>query len=115
MSSTIGFPFCLVLVLLCYNAATSVRLNCCLRTSKSSIPIKRVVDYRVQQPGICPIEAVILVTVKGKRICCDPNTEWIKKTMRKVDQKKLRKQNSDLKASPNPNNNINQRKRRRQN
>ncbi|XP_056307077.1 C-C motif chemokine 32b.3 [Danio aesculapii] len=115
MSSTISFPFCLALFLLCFNAATSLRLNCCLSTSKINIPMKKVVDYTVQKAGICPIDAIILSTVKGKRICCDPNTEWIKKAMRKVDQKKLRQQNSDLKALPNPNGNRKKKNGRRQN
>ncbi|XP_056105149.1 C-C motif chemokine 32b.3 isoform X2 [Rhinichthys klamathensis goyatoka] len=104
MRSLVYLPVCLVLFLLCRTAETSQRsLNCFLKTSNCRINKDRVVDYRVQNAGVCAINAIVLWIKKGKAKCCDPDSEWTKDIMKMVDQKKMSKQNSDPKASPRQN------------
>uniref|UniRef100_A0A673HVU6 Chemokine interleukin-8-like domain-containing protein n=1 Tax=Sinocyclocheilus rhinocerous TaxID=307959 RepID=A0A673HVU6_9TELE len=80
------------------HAETSQRPSaCCLQTSKNRISINRVLSYTVQKAGVCPINAIVLLTVGRKIRCFDPDSEWIKAIMRMVDQKKRTKQNSDPK------------------
>ncbi|XP_071346994.1 lymphotactin-like [Trachinotus anak] len=63
--------------------------NCpCPVWSKTRPPIRRIVDYTVQAEGVCPIRAVVFRTVTGKRVCSDPNIDWVKTAMLKVDQGK---------------------------
>ncbi|KAK9953171.1 hypothetical protein ABG768_017189 [Culter alburnus] len=104
MRSLVCLPFCLVLILLCRTSETSQRsLNCCLKTGNERIPVNRVVDYAVQTAGLCPINAIVLWTTKGKAKCYEPGSEWIKCVMSKVDQKKMSKETSDPTASPSQN------------
>ncbi|XP_067234853.1 C-C motif chemokine 8-like [Chanodichthys erythropterus] len=90
MRALLCLLFCLVLFLLCRTRETWQRsLNCCLKTGTDKIPVNRVVDYAVQTAGLCPIDAIILLTTRGKVKCYDPGSKRIKYIMRKVDQKKL--------------------------
>uniref|UniRef100_A0A8C2G704 Chemokine interleukin-8-like domain-containing protein n=3 Tax=Cyprinus carpio TaxID=7962 RepID=A0A8C2G704_CYPCA len=101
MNSLACLPFCLVLFLFCLIAETSQRPSaCCLKTSEDRISIKRVLGYTVQEAGVCPINAIVLLTVGRKIRCFDPDLEWIKDIMRMVDQngQKRPKQNSDSRA-----------------
>ncbi|XP_043082712.1 C-C motif chemokine 32b.3 [Puntigrus tetrazona] len=103
MRSLVCFLFCMVLFLLCLTAEASQSTpNCCLKTSKGRIPKNRVLDYTVQKAGVCPINAIVLLTKREKMKCFDPDSEWIKEIIRTVEQKKLT-QNSDPKASPSQN------------
>ncbi|XP_048030785.1 C-C motif chemokine 32b.3 [Megalobrama amblycephala] len=96
MRSLVCLPFCLVLFLFCHTSETSQRsLNCCLKTGTDKIPDNRVVDYADQKAGLCPINAVVLWTTRGKAKCYEPGSEWIECIKSKVDQKKMSKQTSD--------------------
>ncbi|XP_026057557.1 eotaxin-like [Carassius auratus] len=115
MRSLVCLLFCLVLFLLCLTAeASHLSSTCCLRTSKDRIHKNRVLSYTVQRAGVCPINAIVLLTVGRKIRCFDPDSEWIKKIIRTVDQKKT----TDPKALPSQNakrrNKNNKGKRRRQ-
>ncbi|XP_074737891.1 uncharacterized protein LOC141948857 [Strix uralensis] len=48
---------------------------------------KLVRSYRKTEPG-CRKQAIIFITLKSREICADPEEEWVKKTMKKLDQKK---------------------------
>ncbi|XP_016097675.1 C-C motif chemokine 20-like [Sinocyclocheilus grahami] len=97
MRSLVCLSFCLVLFLLCLTAEASHRSStCCLKTSKDRIHKNRVVSYTVQKAGVCPINAIVLLTIKRKIRCFDPDSEWIKEIM---DQKKM----TDPKALPSQN------------
>ncbi|XP_039540907.1 C-C motif chemokine 32b.3 [Pimephales promelas] len=101
MRSLVYLPFCLVLFLLCRTAETSQRSsNCCLKTFNCRINKDRVVDYRVQNAGVCAVSAIVLRIKQSKTKCCNPDSKWTKDIMEVVDQKKMSKQNSDPKVSP---------------
>ncbi|XP_050759692.1 uncharacterized protein LOC127020915 [Gymnogyps californianus] len=64
----------------------------------SEIAAKRIRSYRLTEPR-CTKRAVILITLKSVEICADPDAEWVKKIVKKLDQKKAA-------ASPLPRNAI---------
>ncbi|XP_045907251.1 C-C motif chemokine 13-like [Micropterus dolomieu] len=64
---------------------------CCMQWSNTQVPLKRIVDYTIQSEGVCPIAAVMFQTKLGKRICSDPNSDWAKEAIRKVDEEKKKK------------------------
>ncbi|XP_073686455.1 C-C motif chemokine 32b.3 [Garra rufa] len=89
MRSLACLPFCLGLFLFCLIAETSqLSSHCCLTTGKETISANRVMDYTIQKAGVCPINAIVLLTVRRKIKCVDADADWIKGVMRKVDQKK---------------------------
>uniref|UniRef100_A0A8C1ZEV3 Chemokine interleukin-8-like domain-containing protein n=1 Tax=Cyprinus carpio TaxID=7962 RepID=A0A8C1ZEV3_CYPCA len=104
MRSLVCLAFCLVLFLLCLTAEASHHSStCCLKTSKGRIQKNKVLSYTVQKAGVCPINAIVLLTVRRKIRCFEPDSEWIKEIIKTVDQKKTTQQNSDPKALPSQN------------
>ncbi|XP_056594762.1 C-C motif chemokine 32b.3 [Triplophysa dalaica] len=103
MKPIVCLPFFAVVLLICLSEVTSKRsTNCCLKTSNNKVHIHRVKDYRIQTAGTCPIDAFVLLTIKDREICCDPDSDWIKKVKTFVDQRKsIAKPNSDSTAEPN--------------
>ncbi|KAM6380760.1 uncharacterized protein J5M81_009706 [Pluvialis apricaria] len=53
----------------------------------SGIAAKRIRSYRRTEPR-CTKQAVIFITLKSLEICADPEAEWVKKIVEKLDQKK---------------------------
>ncbi|XDV27809.1 hypothetical protein PO909_031291 [Leuciscus waleckii] len=69
--------------------------NCCLKLGYRGVRLEKVLNYRIQIEGLCPIKAVVIQTVSGKILCSDLNSNWTKRAMRKVDEaKKAREQES---------------------
>uniref|UniRef100_A0A8C1T0V2 Chemokine interleukin-8-like domain-containing protein n=1 Tax=Cyprinus carpio TaxID=7962 RepID=A0A8C1T0V2_CYPCA len=60
--------------------------NCCLRVSKTKIPVEAIMNYSMQAALPCPIRAIRFHTKKGKTICSDPNDRWAKKAITHVNQ-----------------------------
>ncbi|CAB1317237.1 unnamed protein product [Coregonus sp. 'balchen'] len=69
--------------------------TCCLQLTQKRIHPKKVVDYTVQTTALCPIEVIVLHTVKRKRICGDPGSDWVRKAMAKVDEIKTIKREEE--------------------
>ncbi|XP_063062228.1 monocyte chemotactic protein 1B-like [Engraulis encrasicolus] len=80
--------FCMASVLLCATLGRAVPTNCCLTTVKIVLPPKNIRDYHWQKVPLCPIEAVVLTTVKGVQVCSDPKKPWVKKAVKHVDSLK---------------------------
>ncbi|KAL7835314.1 hypothetical protein SRHO_G00276610 [Serrasalmus rhombeus] len=57
----------------------------CLKTSSTVLQISKIKSYYVQKSGLCPIDAVVFTTVKGVKICSDPQKPWVKRAMKIVD------------------------------
>ncbi|XP_005152499.1 C-C motif chemokine 22 [Melopsittacus undulatus] len=53
----------------------------------SGIAAKRIRSYRRTEP-LCTKQAVIFITLKSVEICADPEANWVKKIVGKLDQKK---------------------------
>ncbi|KAM3604126.1 uncharacterized protein V6R79_006819 [Siganus canaliculatus] len=62
--------------------------NCCMQWSTTKIPAQLIVYYNNQTGGLCPIDAIIFHTKKGKRICSDPSDGWARKVIQKLDAQK---------------------------
>ncbi|XP_074896614.1 uncharacterized protein LOC142036843 [Buteo buteo] len=63
-------------------------LKCSTECSRftSGIAAKRIRSYRMTEPH-CTKQAVIFITLKSLEICADPEAEWVKKIVQKLDQK----------------------------
>ncbi|XP_030313920.1 fractalkine [Calypte anna] len=57
------------------------------RHYSSRVAEKRIRSYRLTEPQ-CSQRAVIFTTLKSVEICADPEAEWVKKIVEKLDQKK---------------------------
>ncbi|XP_075366427.1 uncharacterized protein LOC142413795 [Mycteria americana] len=64
-------------------------LKCSTECSRftSGIAAKRIRSYRRTEPR-CTKQAIIFITLKSVEICADPEAEWVKKIVEKLDQKK---------------------------
>ncbi|XP_008066239.1 C-C motif chemokine 17 [Carlito syrichta] len=76
---------------------TNVGRECCLEYFKGAIPIKRLVSW-YQTSAECPKNAVVLVTVRGRAICSDPNDRRVKKAVRHLQS--LAKSHSPITRAP---------------
>ncbi|XP_042354481.1 eotaxin-like isoform X4 [Plectropomus leopardus] len=65
--------------------------DCCPQWSDTKVRVHKIVDYTNQSEGVCPIRAVVFQTRSGKRICSDPDSDWARKAMQKVDEKREKK------------------------
>ncbi|XP_040027084.1 C-C motif chemokine 20 [Gasterosteus aculeatus] len=86
--------------LLCFTAWVSVVhathasvSSCCLGWSTRKVPPRCVVNYTVQTDAACSINAIVFRHINGGRICSDPNSDWAKQVILKVNREK-RKQSS---------------------
>ncbi|XP_050978545.1 C-C motif chemokine 2 [Labeo rohita] len=71
-------------------------VTCCLKLGRSKPPLDRVLNYTIQTKRLCPITAVVIQTVYGKRLCSDPNSDWTKRAMWKVDGAKMKPREQDV-------------------
>ncbi|XP_065496943.1 fractalkine-like [Caloenas nicobarica] len=64
-------------------------LKCSIECRHFTSPIaaKRIRSYRRTEPR-CSRQAIILITLRSMEICADPEAEWVKKIVEKLDQKK---------------------------
>ncbi|XP_059501029.1 C-C motif chemokine 19-like [Stegostoma tigrinum] len=66
--------------------------DCCLSTSANEIPWKIVRSYQIQLPSDgCKVHAVVFLTKRNKHLCSPPGEMWVKKLLKKLDDKKGRK------------------------
>ncbi|MED6275287.1 hypothetical protein CHARACLAT_025087 [Characodon lateralis] len=62
--------------------------NCrCVHWSKTQVNFTQIEKYIIQMEGRCPINAVVFQTVNGNTICKDPNSNWAKHVIRKLEAK----------------------------
>ncbi|XP_069069622.1 lymphotactin-like isoform X2 [Pleurodeles waltl] len=64
------------------------KITCKKLVGIQKIAAGRIQSYKVQTN---PIAAVILTLKKGKKSCVDPNLDWVKKVMMKVDKAERQK------------------------
>uniref|UniRef100_A0A672IPR8 Chemokine interleukin-8-like domain-containing protein n=1 Tax=Salarias fasciatus TaxID=181472 RepID=A0A672IPR8_SALFA len=64
-------------------------VNCCIKLTGTKVTLDKVQKYTIQSSGACPIYAVKIVTKQGKTLCADPNDNWTKKAMEKVDKENV--------------------------
>ncbi|XP_005721585.1 C-C motif chemokine 2-like [Pundamilia nyererei] len=88
----------IVAALLCFttwmssDCATPISIrSCCLVWSKTRVSLDRIVNYSIQTEDTCLIKAVQLRTVLGKTICANPDADWTRKAIEKVDRENSQK------------------------
>ncbi|XP_059915512.1 C-C motif chemokine 4-like [Gadus macrocephalus] len=67
--------------------------GCCLKVSRTKVPVNTIVDYRNQSTTICRIAAVVFTSKIGqkvRRICADPDGTWTRRAIKKVNEDRLR-------------------------
>lgn len=84
-SLIIATLFCLTTWMSLVHAIYRPGASCCVQWSKTRVPLKQIVNYTIQSEDTCRIKAVQLRTVRGKTICANPDADWTKKAIEKVD------------------------------
>ncbi|XP_019961822.1 C-C motif chemokine 19 isoform X1 [Paralichthys olivaceus] len=87
------FCFC-IFVITCYCTMTSaqVPMDCCLSVKNKMLERRKIVDYGHQTRGQgCSIDATILVTRRGLKLCVPADEAWVQAVMTHVDSVKCRK------------------------
>ncbi|KAL6480771.1 hypothetical protein MHYP_G00118040 [Metynnis hypsauchen] len=80
----------LVLLLLCSLQLTSSAAplvhDCCPKLETRKIPLNLVKSMK--WTGLdCPNEAIVFETVRGKKICVDPNAAWVSSHVTALNQR----------------------------
>uniref|UniRef100_W5MIT7 C-C motif chemokine n=1 Tax=Lepisosteus oculatus TaxID=7918 RepID=W5MIT7_LEPOC len=88
MKHTLTIFLCFTAWTICIFASNGPSATCCLTTSNTKLRPQRIKNYSIQNGTVCPVNAVVFYTVKGKRVCSDPGLKWVKKAMEKLDQNK---------------------------
>ncbi|XP_030607404.1 C-C motif chemokine 20-like [Archocentrus centrarchus] len=84
-SLVIAALFCLTTWMSMVHAIYRPGASCCVQWSKTRVPLERIVNYTIQSEDSCRIKAVLLRTVRGKTICANPDGDWTKQAIQKVD------------------------------
>ncbi|XP_047444581.1 integumentary mucin C.1-like [Mugil cephalus] len=76
--------------------------DCCLQWSRTKLHPKQIKDYTIQSEGVCPIKAVVFLTVRGKIVCSNPEISWVKDAILKVDGARISGKASTVGMTPAP-------------
>ncbi|XP_026176467.1 C-C motif chemokine 19-like [Mastacembelus armatus] len=82
--------FCILFITCCCTVTLAqVPSDCCLSVKDKRIDTGLFADYRHQIGGQgCAIDATILVTRRGRKLCAPANEPWVHKVMTHVDRLK---------------------------
>ncbi|XP_062406805.1 C-C motif chemokine 4 homolog [Sardina pilchardus] len=58
--------------------------KCCFNYYGKAIPSRAIKEYKITHPS-CPKKGVILITVKGKELCANPEVKQVMDIMDRVD------------------------------
>ncbi|XP_035279698.1 C-C motif chemokine 26-like [Anguilla anguilla] len=57
-------------------------VRCCLSYSEKAIPVSLLQQFHRQDIRTsCNIDAVVFITVKGRKICANPKDKWVQEAM----------------------------------
>ncbi|XP_054466996.1 C-C motif chemokine 19-like [Anoplopoma fimbria] len=84
--------FCLLFITCCCTMTSAeVPRDCCLSVKNKEVKKILVVDYSRQiSGGGCSIDATVLVTRGGRKLCVPADESWIQAVMKHVDHLKKR-------------------------
>ncbi|KAJ8357031.1 hypothetical protein SKAU_G00198250 [Synaphobranchus kaupii] len=105
--------FCVVAATACVSATNGPALSCCLTISDTRVHPKNIVNYTVQRIGLCPVEAVVFETRKGKKVCSELGRNWVIRAMDKVDKEKEKRKRGRAMPGKAARNKASRRKQRR--
>ncbi|XP_041848236.1 uncharacterized protein LOC121644407 [Melanotaenia boesemani] len=88
LSLVLATLLCLTTWLNFVKATTGPVQNCpCVSWSKTRVHPDRIVRYTNQMEGVCSISAVKFLTIRGITLCSDPNSNWAKQVIKKLNAK----------------------------
>ncbi|XP_040203377.1 C-C motif chemokine 20-like [Rana temporaria] len=62
--------------------------DCCYSYRKTPVSVKAIKSYTTQRSNeVCPIDAIIFRTKKGKVFCADSTDGWVKRAIRILGEK----------------------------
>ncbi|XP_023679803.1 C-C motif chemokine 19-like [Paramormyrops kingsleyae] len=74
------FSFCMV-------TQAGLANDCCLSVGKKEIAFSFLTGYEIQDIAKgCAINAVVLITRKGLKLCVAATDEWVKKVVARIDK-----------------------------
>ncbi|XP_018537869.1 C-C motif chemokine 19a.1 [Lates calcarifer] len=82
--------FCFLLITCCCTEVLGqMAMDCCLTVKNKTIEQQLIIDYHQQSSGQgCAIDAMILVTRKGKNLCTPADELWVHRVVSHVNQLK---------------------------
>ncbi|XP_048858867.1 C-C motif chemokine 19-like [Brienomyrus brachyistius] len=84
------FSFCMV-------TQADLANDCCLSVGKKEIAFSFLTGYEIQDKGKgCAIDAVVLITRRGFKLCVPATEEWVKKLTAKIDKETKRCKSNTL-------------------
>uniref|UniRef100_A0A3B4V7L4 C-C motif chemokine 19-like n=1 Tax=Seriola dumerili TaxID=41447 RepID=A0A3B4V7L4_SERDU len=89
--------FCILFITCCCTVTLAqIPLDCCLSVKNKKVDKQIIVDYRQQLRGMgCSIDATVMTTRRGKKLCVFPNAPWVPEVLKHVDHlKKICKENN---------------------
>ncbi|PKK19407.1 C-C motif chemokine 3 [Columba livia] len=66
-------------------AAYDSPTECCYNHAEKPI---RHIEYFYETPNTCSLPAVVIVTLKGDKVCADPKKRWVMRAMKRFQRKK---------------------------
>ncbi|XP_026169695.1 lymphotactin-like [Mastacembelus armatus] len=88
LNLVLGTLLCIITWISLSHATHGPVQNCCAMWSTTRLRHRQIKNYTMQSGGACPIKAVVFHTVRGKRVCSNPNIQWVKDAILKVDNDK---------------------------
>ncbi|KAG5847300.1 hypothetical protein ANANG_G00124560 [Anguilla anguilla] len=78
-------PVCLLLLLSLSLFSMQADAACCTTYSQRKLPEKLVKGFSIQDNrGQCHINAVIFLTLKGRKVCADPTKDWVMERIKQL-------------------------------
>ncbi|KAJ8274387.1 hypothetical protein COCON_G00090120 [Conger conger] len=69
---------CLMLLLSLSLFSVQANTACCTKYSRGELPLEYIKGFSIQADhGKCNINAVIFLTMKGRKVCANPTNEWV--------------------------------------
>ncbi|MEQ2268906.1 hypothetical protein XENORESO_018342 [Xenotaenia resolanae] len=92
--------FCILFIIGCSTVTVAqILVDCCLSVTNKQIDKRFVVDYH-EQARSCSVDATVLVTRLGKKLCVPPKEQqWVKKVIKHVDHLKQRCKKENYKGN----------------
>ncbi|XP_044842746.1 C-C motif chemokine 17-like [Mauremys mutica] len=73
-----------------YQYATAISatpVECCFDHVTGAIQLAKLVDF-YRTPSECHLQAVVLETVAGRKVCADPSKLWVKRAIKVLQAKR---------------------------
>ncbi|NXF79174.1 CCL4 protein, partial [Sclerurus mexicanus] len=68
----------------CHPVLTGIPISCCFQYVSRRIP-RRIITFAYRTSTSCLQPAVVLVTTKGKRVCANPEEDWVQKYLKDLE------------------------------